>query len=137
MDTDQMSQAERVSIAELPTRQRSKMTNGSQLLPGINGRSAPARRYRDLCTAFANDLGGESVLREADKALVRQAAALTVRSEEMQAALVRGDDIDDEQLTRLMNVASRTLAALRQRKPAKAKAGLHDYLASRRPSTAA
>lgn len=97
------------------------MTNGTQMLPGINGNSAQARRYRDLYTAFVADLGGEAAATEAERALCRQAAALTVRSEAVMADLVRGAPVDDEQMTRLMNSTARTLAALRRRaKPMKA-----------------
>lgn len=105
----------------LPRRQRSAVTNGTQMLPGINGNSAQARRYRDLYTAFVADLGGEAAATEAERALCRQAAALTVRSEAVMADLVRGAPVDDEQMTRLMNSTARTLAALRRRaKPMKA-----------------
>jgi hypothetical protein len=36
---------------------RSRVTNGSQLLAGVDGRTAAARRYRDLCMALADDMG--------------------------------------------------------------------------------
>jgi len=85
------------------------------MLPGIDGRSAAARRYRDLTIAFAADLGGPDKLSEADKALIRQAAALMVRTEDLQGAIVRGDEVDDEQIVRLTNAVARALAAIRRK----------------------
>lgn len=134
-----MSLAAGSPVVELPSRQRSALTNGAHMLAGIDGRSAQARRYRDLCMAFADELGGEVAMTEAERALCRQAAALTVRSEEMQAALVRGDAVDDEQLTRLMNSASRALSTLRHRGKARKPPteDMHTYLRRRAAGVAA
>jgi hypothetical protein len=40
-------------------RQRSRITNGSALLPGVDGRSAWIRRCEDVIEAHLSDLGGE------------------------------------------------------------------------------
>jgi hypothetical protein len=37
---------------------RSRLTNGKDLLPNIDGRRVIARRYRDICSAIASDQGG-------------------------------------------------------------------------------
>ena len=61
---------------------RSRITNGSDLLPSVDGRSIWSRRFRDLIGAFGSDLGGErGNLSEGQKALVRRAAALAVELE--------------------------------------------------------
>ena len=44
--------------AEFPSRTRSAVTNHKDLLPGLDGRSATARRFRDLVNAFAADMSG-------------------------------------------------------------------------------
>ena len=88
------------------------MTNGAKLLANIDGRTADARRYRDLCVSLADDLGGEARLSEAQRALVRQAGAMIVQSEQLQSAALRGDLVDVEQLTRLANAATRILSRL-------------------------
>lgn len=62
--------------------------------------------------ALADDLGGASSLSEAQRALVSQAAALTVQSERMQGAMLRGEPLDVEQQTRVANVLARTLSRL-------------------------
>ena len=91
---------------------RSRITNGTQLLAGVDGRTAAARRYRDLCLSLADDLGGASTLTEAQCALVRQAAAMIVQSEKLQGEVLRGEVVDCEQLTRLANGATRILSRL-------------------------
>jgi hypothetical protein len=65
-----------------------RITIGSELLRGVDGRSAEARRYRDLTEAFRLEFGLGSSERE--MAAIRLAAALTVQSETLQAAIVRG-----------------------------------------------
>ena len=68
---------------------RSAVSNRSRLLENVDGRSATARRFRDICRAYELELGGP--VSEVERDLIRQAAGLTLRSEQMQAAIVRGD----------------------------------------------
>jgi hypothetical protein len=94
---------------------------GSPLVPpfrGLNGNSRPARRYREIATAIADDCGGPDKLSEPTKILVRQAASLTLQIEGLQTKLVAGEDVDSEQLVRLSNVLGRTLHRLGLRKAA-------------------
>jgi hypothetical protein len=116
-----------------PSKTPSRVSNGSSMLPGIDGRSAAARRYRDLAMSFAGELGGEAAMTEPEKALVRLAAALTVQGETMQAAIIRGDTVDDEQVVRTANALTRALTQLRRksRSPKTAAPSLQDYLAKR------
>jgi trimethylamine:corrinoid methyltransferase-like protein len=89
---------------------RAAITNGSKWLSGVDMRSAQARRFKDLVRAFTADLGGN--LSTAETAMVRQAAALTVRAEAIQAELVRGDKVSDEELVRITNAVQRILGEL-------------------------
>lgn len=100
------------TIEQRPSTIRSRITNGKKLFANIDGRTADARRYRDLCVSLADDLGGEARLTEAQRALVRQAGAMIVQSERLQSAALRGDLVDVEQLTRLANAATRILSRL-------------------------
>ncbi len=102
-------------IAARPPMTRSRITNRSEKLRGIDGRSAEARRFRDLCEGFAADFGATPP-GEREMALIRQAAALTVQTETLQAKIMRGEEVDLEQLTRLANVTTRTLRELGIRK---------------------
>ncbi len=106
---------------------RSRITNRSEMLRGIAGRSAEARRYGDLIEGFVADFVVQK--RGAlELALIRQAAALTVQAEALQTKIVRGEDIDLEQLTRLTNVLTRTLKELGLKKRRADKPSLADYL---------
>jgi hypothetical protein len=60
---------------------RSKITNGVNRLPGIDGRNTWGRRFRDLIKCHLSDLGGESEASEAEKSLIRRAATLSVELE--------------------------------------------------------
>jgi hypothetical protein len=106
--------ANRNTTARPSTTNRSKVTNGTRLLVGVDNRSEAGRRYRDLCHAFAVELGapGMAGLTEAEKAVVRLAAALTARSERAQAAVINEAPIDNEAWMRLANSQARALAAL-------------------------
>lgn len=121
----------RSNVASRAPTTRSRITNGKQLLANIDGRSAEARRYRDLAMSFADDLGGSACLTEAQRALVRQAAALSVQSERLQGAMLRGEEVSDEQMTRVANSLARTLQRLGIRKRADRKLSVPEYLAQR------
>jgi hypothetical protein len=82
-------------------RHRIRRTAGGIQLPRIDGRTVSARRYRDLVIAYEAEVGG--VLSESERATIQQAAALTLRAEELQADLVLGKPIDNDLLVRLTN----------------------------------
>ena len=71
---------------------RSRISNGSQLLAGVDGRSTWARRLRDLIELHTNDLGGDANISEAERAIVRRASVLIVELERMETdfALANG-----------------------------------------------
>jgi hypothetical protein len=71
-------------------RARSKITNHQDLLPGLDGRSSAARRFRDLVSAFVADMGGLDQCSEVKLGLLRRLAATTVCSELVEARLVNG-----------------------------------------------
>jgi hypothetical protein len=107
-----ISPDDRHALAARPSRQRSRITNGSKLVAAVDGRSAEARRYKDVAFSLADDLGGAAGLTEAQRALVRQVAVVTIQSEKLQGAVLRGELVDIEQLTRLSNALSRMLHRL-------------------------
>ena len=57
----------------------SAITNGSTLFPDIDGGSAWMRQLRDLIGDHVSDLGGEELVSEAERRLVRRAAMLTLQ----------------------------------------------------------
>jgi hypothetical protein len=117
------------SVVQRPLTARSRVTNGKRTIEGIDGRSAGARRFRDLMESFASDLGGLRNLNEAERSLIKQAASVTIRAEQLQAAIVRGDDVNPDELIRLSNTSRRLLASIRRR--VVPKPTLADHLAKR------
>ncbi|WP_244597450.1 hypothetical protein [Rhizobium hidalgonense] len=80
--------------------------------------------------SFADDLGGAASLNEPQRALVRQVAAVTVESEKLQAAIIRGEAVDAENLVRLNNLQARLVKQLDIKpKGQKPKRSLQDLLA--------
>jgi hypothetical protein len=75
-----------------PPQVRSKIANGAKLLPLTDGRSATARRFRDLIEAMCADLGGAVHLSESERQLVRRAALLSAESERIEAQWARGEE---------------------------------------------
>jgi hypothetical protein len=110
---------------------RSRVSNGEWVLEGVDNRLPQARRFRDLCRAFANLAGGE--LSEPDKLQVRQAALLALRSEVLQTAQVAGEPVDNDEVIRIGSELRRALAPIVARGEARRpEAGctpeLRDYL---------
>lgn len=103
----------RTTIATASRTNRSAVTNGTRLLSGVDGRSPLARRYRDLVREFTADLGGEESVTEPIRAMIRQAAAVTVEAERLQASIIREEVVDTEQLVRVTNTLTRLMNSLK------------------------
>jgi hypothetical protein len=73
------------ALDDLKRTARSAITNGSAVLPGVDGRSTWVRRLRDLISLHVRDLGGEDAISEAERSIVRRAATLTVELERLEA----------------------------------------------------
>ena len=73
-----------------PQKARSRVSNHADLLPAIvDGRSAPARRFRDLVNAFVADMGGLDRCSEIKLGLMRRLAGTTVQAEMLEARMVK------------------------------------------------
>jgi hypothetical protein len=70
---------------------RSRVGNGAKLLPLTDGRSATARRFKDLVEDIAADLGGKAALSEGQRQLIRRAAMLSAECERQEALAARGE----------------------------------------------
>lgn len=111
---------------------RSRVTNGSASLPGVDGRSATARRYRDLIEALMSEQ--PHPVSEAVKLQVRAAASMQVHVEDLTARMARGEQVPAEEMTRAANGAIRALASLSRRLPARKRpsgAAVASYLQNR------
>ncbi len=78
---------------------RSRVTNGSELLVGADGRSRYARRLRDVIDAYGRDCGDTGDLTSARRALIRRAATLTVECEMQEARFANAGQADASDLT--------------------------------------
>ena len=88
------------------------MTNHKDLLPGLDGRSASARRFRDLVNAIVAEMGGLDRCSEIKLGLVRRLAATTVQAEMLEARMVDGEQIDVGQLCTLASTTVRIASRL-------------------------
>jgi hypothetical protein len=73
---------------------RARVTNHNDLLPGVDGRSAGARRYRDLVLEIVTDQGGVENCASARLQLIRRFAAASVLAERLEADIAEGAQVD-------------------------------------------
>jgi hypothetical protein len=119
--TAKKSSADRTKVARVKDPQRSRITNGSALLPGVDGRSAWVRRAKDLFALHISDLGGEDNVSEAERALLRRAVTLIIELERREVVFAQARAADNDALAiyqTTVNTLRRTLEALGlQRRP--------------------
>jgi hypothetical protein len=98
------SPADRAAVDSVPSRQRSRITNGTALLPNVDGRSAWVRRCKDVIAEHLADMGGSDNTSAAERSIVRRAAVLTTELEQLEAKFAAAgqataDDLDLYQRT--------------------------------------
>jgi len=127
------SQADSIVIAETKPTHRSAMTNGSVVLPGVDGRSTWVRRLRDLIALHLADLGGEDAVSAAERSIVRRAATLTVELERLEAKFATAGQAEAGELalyTTTSNTLKRLLEAVGLRRRSRdVTPDLHHYIA--------
>ena len=96
-------------------KRRRYITPGIPMPREVDGRTLPARRFRELVKAYAAEIGGE--LSVVDRELVRTAAAIGVRSEVLQAKIIAGEAISGDEAIRLASESRRILESIRSRSP--------------------
>jgi hypothetical protein len=90
---------------------RSRVTNGADVLPSVDGRTKIARRFYDVVQALIADQAGLDRCSEAKIQLIRRFAAAAVMAESLEAKLARGESISIAEHAAL----SSTLVRLAQR----------------------
>jgi hypothetical protein len=88
-------------------KQRSRITNHHDLLPGLMGTSSGARRFRDLVNAYISDMGGIDEVSEIKLGLLRRLASIVVQCETLEAQMVGGNNVDIPTLCTLASTAMR------------------------------
>ena len=94
------------------TVKRYKAGKPNRQLPLLDGRSKASQRFKRLCKLLTADLGREPSV--AEGALIRQAAAAIVASEQVQGHVLAGaaSMAEIKEQSRLGNLATRALIAL-------------------------
>lgn len=116
------------------SKQRSAVTNGTTLLPGVDGRPAWIRRCKDLIAEHLVDLGGEANASAAERSIIRRACVLTVELEQLEVKFATAGQSSPDDL----DLYQRTAGGLRrlleavgiQRRPRDVTPTLTEYLAS-------
>ena len=123
--------------ADRPARfARSRMTNGADILPTVDGRSAWARMFRDLCESLAQHVGGLDRMSEPERMTIRRAAALECELVHLEDAFATArlagrapDAADIDLYSRITNTQRRVLDSLgMQSRPRDVAPDLHAYL---------
>ena len=110
MDTS--SPLDRPSVGARAPALRARVTNHKDLLPGLDGRTGAARRFRDLVNSYIADMGGLDRCSEIRLGLVRRLAAATVQAELLEAEMVNGEQIDIGHLCTLASTTVRIASRL-------------------------
>jgi hypothetical protein len=110
---------------------RSRVTNGREVLPGIDGRTAAARRYQDLVANLISDAGGEAGMSETRRQLIRRFAALSVQAERLESRVTMGETIDLAEHCAISSTLVRLASRLGINRSAKLVPPLKDYLEMR------
>ena len=105
--------ADRPAVDRPKDRQRSRITNGSALLPGVDGRSPWVRRCKDVIAAHLSDLGGEDNTSAAERSIIRRASVLTVELERLEARFALAEQASPEDLDLYQRTAGNSAAAAR------------------------
>jgi hypothetical protein len=114
---------------------RSRVSNGKDILPGVDGRSPLARRYRDISATIISDMGGVDRCSEARLQLIRRFAASAVMAEAMESELVNGKPVNVTEHSLLSSTLVRLAARIGiNRLPKNITPHLHDYLEQRATS---
>jgi hypothetical protein len=95
-----------------PKNLRARVSNGSRLHAEADGRTVWSRRFRDLVLGHISDLGGRSILSEAQIALIKRASTLEVELERMEGKLSQGEQVDLDKYGRATGNLRRVLETL-------------------------
>src|SRR5262249_25002716 len=110
MELDTELPPDRPQVGRAKDATKSRITNGTALLPGVDGRSPWVRRCKDVIRAHLSDLGGEDNTSAAERSIVRPAAVLTTELERLEAQFAVAGEADAETL----DLYARTAGNLRR-----------------------
>ncbi len=132
--------ADSTPVAAISAASRSRISNGSAVLPGVDGRSTWVRRLRDLITLHLADLGGDDAVSEAERSIIRRVATLTVELERLEAVFAVAGEASPDQLDLYQRTAGnlrRLLEAVGlQRRARNVTPSVAEYIAGLAPDDA-
>jgi hypothetical protein len=132
MESLDNSPCDRPAITRPKNPQKSRITNGSALLPGVDGRSPWVRRCKDVIAAHLSDLGGVDNTSAAERSIVRRASVLTTELERLEVRFALANEASAEDLDlyqRTANSLRRLLEAVGlQRRAREVEPTLSEYL---------
>lgn len=114
------------------SRNRSAVSNGTSLFLGdVDGRSALARRFRDLVLELEAERGGADAMGSVQRQAVRAYATLCVERERIETRMAAGETINAEgygQLADRMDRQSRRMGPVK----APERKSLREYVTAKR-----
>jgi hypothetical protein len=122
------SSAGRGSVNQPDGRQRSRIGNGTALLPGVDGRSAWVRRCKDVLATHLSDVPDASA---AEYSIIRRASVMTVELERLEAKFATAGEASPDEIDLYARVAGnlrRLLEAVGLRRRPRDVTSLSEYL---------
>lgn len=131
-----MTRESRALAPRKPTA-RSRVSNGRDILPNVDGRSLVARRYRDISGQILAEQGGADVCSEARQQLIRRFAAAACLAEQLESRLANGEQINIAEHASLSSTLVRLASRIGiERIPRDLTPTLAEYLAQKTASEA-
>jgi hypothetical protein len=128
METVPNSSSGRATIVGRKSRQKSRVANGSEFIPGIrDGRSLWIRRAKEQLADFVSDLGGHDNTSAAERGIARRAAVLGTELERMEKQFAEAGEAKPDEIDLYARVAGnyrRLLEAIGIRRRARNITGL-------------
>jgi hypothetical protein len=112
---------------------RDRISNGRLFGRGVDLRSSAARRFKYLVNLYSAAFGDDEIS-EADRNMVRQAAALQVQAEMLQERIVRGEVVNSAELVAAAAGAERLLDIIRARATQQPIESKHQCVTGRSPN---
>jgi alkylhydroperoxidase family enzyme len=85
------------------------------VFPGVDGRTIQAKRFQQLLGGLSAEFDNISA---PDKSLIRNAAFLVLKCEDLQAQHLRGEPVANDEIIRLSALLNRSMLALKRRSAA-------------------
>jgi hypothetical protein len=100
-------------------------------IEALDGRTKLAAMVQDRLQGLEADLGGRDALSYQKRSLCKRAVWIEARIEHMEAALAKGDEIQEGSLTQSINTLIGLYRILGIERQAREVPSLHDYIRSR------